>query len=199
MARNSRSERPGSPRLRLFLALELPGATRDALAAWRSRALVGRDDLRPVAQEALHVTLVFLGYQYEKEVERIASTAFDAVRGLAAPSLSPAGVVPVPPRGAPRLFALDLADPSGDCLALQAAASDALASARFYKPEKRPFWPHVTLARVKKGIRRAPPLSGAARLSLDPFVASEVTLYRSVLRPQGALYEPLERLSLVRG
>ena len=187
MARNSRSERPGSPRLRLFLALELPGATRDALAAWRSRALVGRDDLRPVAQEALHVTLVFLGYQYEKEVERIASTAFDAVRGLAAPSLSPAGVVPVPPRGAPRLFALDLADPSGDCLALQAAASDALASARFYKPEKRPFWPHVTA-----------PL-GSPALSLEPFTASEVTLYRSVLRPQGALYEPLERLSLVRG
>ena len=182
--------------MRLFLALELPDPTRDALVAWRVDALRGRDDLRPVAPESLHVTLVFLGYQYEKEVGRIASAAFDAVRGLAPFSLSPSGVVPVPPRGAPRLFALDLADPSGDCLALQAAASEALASARFYKPEKRPFWPHVTLARVKKAVRRAAPLSGAASLSLAPFVASEVTLYRSVLRPQGALYEPLERLSL---
>jgi RNA 2',3'-cyclic 3'-phosphodiesterase len=182
--------------VRLFLALELPGSTRSALVDWRSGALAGRDDLRPVAPEALHVTLVFLGYQYEKEVGRIASASFDAVRGLSAPSLSPAGVVPVPPRGSPRLFALDLADPSEACSALQAAASDALASARFYKPEKRPFWPHVTLARVKKDVRRAPALSGSTALSLEPFTASEVTLYRSVLRPQGALYEPLERLSL---
>jgi 2'-5' RNA ligase len=196
VARNSRSERPGSPRLRLFLALELPSAVRESLVAWRSVAVHGRDDLRPVAPEALHVTLVFLGYQYEKEVGRIASEAFDAVRGLPAPALSPAGVVPVPPRGSPRLFALDLADSSEDCSRLQSAASDALASARFYKPEKRPFWPHVTLARVKRGVRRAPLLGGADSLSLEPFVASEVTLYRSVLRPQGALYEPLERLSL---
>ena len=185
--------------MRLFLALELSSSVRDAVVAWRSAASRDRDDLRPVAPEALHVTLVFLGYQYEKEVGRIASTAFDAGRELPAPALSPAGVVSLPPRGAPRLFALDLADPSGDCSVLQSAASEALASGRFYKPEKRPFWPHVTLARVKKGVKRAAPLSDSPSLELEPFVASEVTLYRSTLRPQGALYEPLERLSLVRG
>ena len=179
--------------MRLFLALELPGETRAALVAWRSGALEGRDDLRPVAPEALHVTLVFLGYRYEKEIASIASTAFDAVRGLRAPRLEPAGVVPVPAKRDPRLFALDLVDPDGDCGAVQLAASDALAAERFYKPEKRPFWPHVTLARVKRGVRRAPPLD-AEGLALDPFTASVVTLYRSILRPQGAIYEPLEQV-----
>jgi 2'-5' RNA ligase len=180
--------------VRLFLALDLPPAVREALVGWRTDALAGRDDLRPVAPEALHVTLVFLGYQYEKDVARIWSAAREAASPCSAPALVPEGVVPVPPRGAPRLFALDLEDRGGDCVALQAAASGALTAARLYRPEKRPFWPHVTLARVKKSVRRAAPLEGSP--SLEPFTASVVTLYRSVLRPQGALYEPLERLTL---
>ena len=194
MARNSRSERPGSPRARLFLALELPDGAREALAAWRDDAIAGREDVRPVGASALHVTLVFLGYRAEKEISRIAATAFEPLRSLAGSVLEPSDVVPVPKRD-PRLFALDLADPEGDCAAVQLAASDALASARFYKPEKRPFWPHVTLARVKRRVRRAPPIE-APPPDFGPFTATVVTLYRSTLRREGALYEPLERVTL---
>jgi RNA 2',3'-cyclic 3'-phosphodiesterase len=79
-------------------------------------------------------------------------------------------------------------------VALQAAVSDALAAGRWYRPEKRPFWPHVTLARVKRG-QRAGPLEGPPPPA-DPFEATVLTLYRSTLRPQGALYEPLERTTL---
>jgi 2'-5' RNA ligase len=194
VAKSSRSERPGSPRARLFLALELPDGARSELAAWRDAAVAGRDDLRPVAAEALHVTLVFLGYQAEKDIPRIAAAAFEPLRSLAAPVLDAEEVVPVPKRD-PRLFALDLADPEGECATVQLAASDAFAGARFYKPEKRPFWPHVTLARVKRRVRRAPALE-AAPPGIGPFTATTVTLYRSILRREGAVYEPLERMTL---
>jgi RNA 2',3'-cyclic 3'-phosphodiesterase len=188
------SKRPGSPRARLFLALDLPDDVREALVEWRSAALAGRDDLRPVAPEALHVTLVFLGYLPEKEIATVARTAFEGLAGLEPPRLAVSGVKPVPPRS-PRLFALDLSDEGGRAVALQAAASEALAAARFYKPEKRPFWPHVTFARVKRGVRRAERLN-AHPPALDAFEAPQITLYRSILRPQGALYEPQERLRL---
>ena len=188
--------RPGSPRTRLFLALDLPEDRRRALAAWRDDALAGHDDLRLVREEYLHVTLVFLGWQYERDVDRIAEAAFGPLSGVAPVPLAGVALVPVPKRG-PRLFALDLDDPSGGAAALQAAVAGPLAEARFYEPEKRPFWPHVTLARVKRG-RRAPRLSAP-----DPpggrFEASELTLYRSVLQPQGARYEPLRRHSLGSG
>jgi RNA 2',3'-cyclic 3'-phosphodiesterase len=98
----------------------------------------------------------------------------------------------VPPRH-PRLFALDLSDEDGRATALQAAASAALESGGWYRPEKRPFWPHVTLARVKRGERRAPPMPDQPPPPPEPFDAATVTLYRSTLRPQGALYEPLAR------
>jgi RNA 2',3'-cyclic 3'-phosphodiesterase len=193
-SRPSRSrERPGSPRARLFLALDIPAGCRSRLAAWRDEALRGRDDLRPVREEALHVTLVFLGYRPEKEIPKIAATAFGALRGLPPARLRAGGVKAIPPRR-PRLFALDLEDRAGTAAAVQAAASEALAAARFYKPEKRPFWPHVTFARVKRNAR-AEPLE-ASPPPAGPFEAREVTLYRSLLSAQGARYEPLERMRL---
>jgi RNA 2',3'-cyclic 3'-phosphodiesterase len=174
--------RLSSPRTRLFVALE--PAEPAPLAAWRDALVAGRGDLRPVP---LHVTLVFLGWQYEKEVERIASLS-SAVGSLPAARLTPRAVKPIPPRGWPRLFALDLEDEGDRATAAHAALSDSLSEARLYRPEKRPFWPHMTLARVKRE-RRAEPLEADA-LPL-PLVARRVTLYRSTLRPQGAVYDAL--------
>jgi RNA 2',3'-cyclic 3'-phosphodiesterase len=180
------------PRARLFLALDLPEPARAGLAEWRDAALAGRRDVRPVAPDALHVTLVFLGWQDESAAERIAEAAFASLPDGPAPRLAPTGVSSVPPRN-PRLFALDLDDEGGRATALQAAASAALEAGGWYKPEKRPFWPHITLARVKRGERRVPPLAGDPPPPSEPFDAAAVTLYRSILRPQGSLYEALAR------
>ena len=198
MARNSHSERrpsgrPGSPRARLFLALEPPDEDRAALAAWRDALVAGRREVRPLAAESLHLTLVFLGYRPEKEIPRIWEVAYDAVRGLAPALLRPAAVMPVP-RRLPRLFALDFEDESGRAARIQAAASDRLAAEQLYRPEQREWWPHLTLARVKRRGRAAPLEPEAP--PPESVRGSIVTLYRSVLRPQGALYVPLERVEL---
>jgi 2'-5' RNA ligase len=172
--------------VRLFVAVDLPADVRGRLAVWRDELVAGRDDLRPVAEQALHVTLAFLGYRAEKEAEAIADAMSSA--SADAPLLVAREVVPLPARR-PRLFALDLDDPDGACVRLQQAVSDALEAGRFYKPEKRPFWPHITLARVKRNLR-ADPLP-AEPPPLEPFHAPQLTLYRSTLRPQGAQYESL--------
>ena len=179
----------------MFVALDLPDAARGQLAGWRDELIAGRRDLRPVTAEALHVTLVFLGWQDEGAAEAISRAAFSAGEGVGAPSLRPGDLRPLPPRN-PRLFALDLADEAGRATALQVAMSNALEAGRWYRPEKRPFWPHLTLARVKRGERRVPGLAAVTPPPAGPFRATQLTLYRSTLRPQGALYEPLERANL---
>jgi RNA 2',3'-cyclic 3'-phosphodiesterase len=199
VAKRSRSSEPpsrgrlGSPRARLFVALDLPIEVRDALAAWRDEALAARDDLRAVAPESLHVTLAFLGYRPEKEIEETGRVVAAAVDGRPACRVRAREVAGVPPRR-PRLFALDLKDEDGHVAQVQQAVSDALERARFYKPEKRPFWPHVTLARVKRNLRAAP--LAAEPPPIEPFEAADVVLYRSTLRPQGALYERLSSARL---
>jgi len=183
------TQRPGSPRLRLFVALELPADVRAPLAQW-TRTAFDHPDLRPVRPEALHVTLVFLGWQYQRDVERIARAAFSA----AVPHVELEGqdVVGVPRGRRPRLFALALAD-RGDALTRwQAGLSSRLEAERLYEPEKRPFWPHVTLARAKRGrTPRDVEVPGLPPRLRSPFEAGEVTLYRSTLKPQGAVYEAL--------
>ena len=176
------------------MALDLPDDARAGLAAWRDRAIARREELRPVAPEALHVTLAFLGWRPEKEVERIAETMRHAAATLPGASLAPLQVVPVPARR-PRLFALELEDRGSRAAAVQRAVEAGLADGGFYRPEARPWWPHVTLARVRRG-RRAEPLQAPAPAPDVVLDAFEVALYRSILRPQGAVYESLARARL---
>lgn len=179
------------------MALDLPDEARDAITAWRGPVLARRKNLRPVAPEALHLTLCFLGSRPAGEVDAVVEAALGACEGLPPARLSVAGIAAVPPRR-PRLYALELNDSCGCAAAVQGAVAGALADEGLYEPEKRPFWPHITFARVRRGAR-AGPLRPAALPPAEAFEASRVTLYRSMLRPQGALYEPLARARLGRG
>jgi 2'-5' RNA ligase len=180
--------------LRLFVALELPDEAREAIVAWQHDVFGGHGrSVRLVRPDALHVTLAFLGHHPESALDAIRGAAFSLLGGVAAPSLTALGVGGVPPRR-PRLWALDLDDPGESSTAVHEAVAAPLVEGGWYEREKRPFWPHVTVARVR--AREKPP-----RLSPDPpeiaFVASEVVLYRSRLSRAGADYEPLARFSLV--
>lgn len=191
-------ERLKSPRARLFVALDLPEALRDGIVAWGRREL-GDPALRVVPRESLHVTLAFLGYLPEKEIGRLG----EIVEALEAPAPSIVLGNPVarPSRKRPRLFALPASSPG--TVALQAALERKLVAARLYKPEKRPFWPHVTVARVKsegRGSKRPrrverPPTSLPHEL-LRPVRCVRATLYRSEIQPQGARYTPLAQVEL---
>jgi 2'-5' RNA ligase len=191
-------ERVKRPRARLFVALDLPDELREGVAAWGREALAD-PALRPVAPESFHVTLAFLGQRPEEEIEAIAAV----VEGNAGPApwvelLDPE---PRPPRGRARLYALPALSPGTE--ALQAGVARGLAQEGFYEPESHPFWPHVTVARVRpegRGSRRPavvanPPgklpegLSGAR-------ICRRMTLYRSELQPTGARYVPLAQVQL---
>ncbi len=139
------------------------------------------------------MTLVFLGHRPEAEIEPIAGT-LGALAGLSAPELWPLGVESLP-RRRPRLLALGLDDPERRAGAIQTVASDALEAKELHAPERRPFWPHMTLARVRghAGRQPSPALPPQAERPQGPLRFEHVTLYRSHLAPGGARYEPLAR------
>jgi 2'-5' RNA ligase len=192
-------ERLKSPRARLFAALDLPDDVRAALVDWQRTALAD-PALRPVRPEALHMTLVFLGYQAEKDVRKIAKAAFDVDAEAPAVELvrEPVGV----PRGKrPRLVAL--AANSEETGLLQKRVEENLVAAGFYEPEKRAFWPHLTVARVKP---EAPGSRKPAQIRIPPhplpehmfrfFRPTRLVLFKSHLRRTGAEYEAMAELEL---
>ena len=191
-------ERLKSPRARLFVALELPDELREGVVAWGGEAL-SDPALRLVVPESLHVTLAFLGYRPEKEIERIAEAVRSGVGP--APWIELLDPVQRPPRGRARLFALPVLSPGAE--SLQAGVQERLVEGGFYEPEKRPYWPHVTVARVRpeaRGSRRPAVVSalpGALPGALkEPRLAVRVSLYRSELKPTGARYVPLAQVEL---
>lgn len=192
------TERLKSPRARLFVALDLPDEVRAGITAWGREALAD-PALRPVPLESLHITLAFLGQRPEEEIEQIA----EVVRESAGPAPWIELLDPVqrPPRGRARLYALPALSPGAE--ALQAGLQQGLVEGGFYEPEKRPFWPHVTVARVRseaRGSRRPavvadPPGKLPEGLS-EAFLGVRMALYRSELQPTGARYVPLAQVKL---
>ena len=185
----------------MFVALDLPDRVREAIAAWGARELAD-PALRPVSEESLHITLAFLGYLPEKRITEL-SRIVEGGDGDA-PRIELEDPVPRPPRGRPRLYALPAA--SDGAIELQAALEQRLVEAGLYEPEKRPFWPHVTVARVrreKRGSNRpaavSRPPGTLPKDLLQPFGGVRITLYRSQLQPQGAQYTPLAQLELPDG
>jgi 2'-5' RNA ligase len=182
----------------LFIALDLPEAIRSGIDAWGEEALAD-PALRRLPADSLHVTLVFLGYRAEKEIERLS----EIVEGIEGPAPRVALRDPVsrPPRGRGRLFALPIDSP--DAIDLQVALEERLVAEHFHKPEERPFWPHLTVARVrperhgsKRPQRVESPPGPLPHGLLQPTSGVRVALYRSELKPQGAQYTPLAQVEL---
>jgi 2'-5' RNA ligase len=192
-------ERLKSPRARLFVALDLPQDVRAGLVDWQRTAL-SDPALRVVRPEALHMTLVFLGYHAEKDVKAITRAAFEIEAGAPAVELA-AEPVGVPGGKRPRLIAL--AANSEETVELQRQIEGRLVEAGFYESEKRPFWPHLTVARVRPEARgsRKPALLRTPPHPLPEhmfrfFRPTRLVLFKSHLRRTGAEYEAMAELEL---
>ncbi|HXR31004.1 MAG TPA: RNA 2',3'-cyclic phosphodiesterase [Solirubrobacterales bacterium] len=191
-------ERLKSPRARLFIALDLPAALRAGIARWGKRELQD-PALRAVPEESLHITLAFLGYMPEREIEALAEIVSSLRRP--APVAELGDPVAKPSLRRARLFVLPVESPA--IVSLQAELQEKLVAARLYKPEKRAFWPHVTAARVKSAGRgsRQPlgvskPPGRLPKALLQATSCRRLALYRSELQPQGARYIPLAQVEL---
>jgi 2'-5' RNA ligase len=174
--------------VRLFVALELPPAARDALAAWATELEL--PFVRRVGEEALHLTLCFLGERPDADPVRA------AVGGVLA-AAAPAGPLRVTatrwlPRGRPRVLAVELDDPGGALATVSAELHAALEVAR----EHRRFLPHITVGRVRGAVRRPPATSPP---DISPITAGPVSLIRSHLDGGPVRYERIAEWTLGAG
>ena len=142
--------------------------------------------------EALHLTLAFLGHRPEADVAAIVDVLRSAP--MHAPRLALGPALALPPKR-PRVLTAEVADPHGSLRALQRAVSDGLAARRLYTPEARAYRPHATVGaaaarRARRGRGELPEPEPVE------FRGEALTLYQSRLRREGARYEPLASFPL---
>ena len=176
--------------LRAFIALEIEAGMRERIAAAMADLKRGIPDARWAPREQLHLTLRFLGDVSRETLARITPALESAAAECPAAEAKVAGLGMFPERGSPRVLWLGIDLPSA-VSALQTACEAAAVAAGLPR-ENRPFRPHLTLARWREPARRPtlPPLD------LGPTHLARLILFRSELKPQGAVHTPLAEFAL---
>jgi len=178
--------------VRTFVAIDLSGEIREK--ARESQEILAQSEgrLAIVDPANLHITLKFLGEVDPAQIEPI----IEALRtASAAPFNLTVGPPVCNPPQRPRVIWCDVTD-GGESAALARQVDDLLAPLGFPR-EKRPFRPHVTLARVKEFhpsqcslVERTP------REPLGRFRVEQINLKKSTLTPRGPIYEDLAEAAL---
>ena len=194
MSRDRAARQEAKP-LRLFVAIEIPEAVKDAVeevfAPWREAF----PKARWVPRQNLHVTLKFLGRTWPRLVDwvpaQVGAVAADVLPFAA--KLQGVGSFPSAKRGRALWAGFENADQIG---ALAAEIEEALVDE--FPAEKRAFHPHLTVARSDPPLKLPAGYSGT-ELESDDWEVDHVVLFRSQLGRPAPRYEPLARFSLGAG
>ena len=184
--------------IRSFIAIDLPEATRQGLAAVQEQLRQSRAGVRWVKPSSIHLTLKFLGNIHLAQVEDIALAVAEEVRDQHPITLGAAGLGAFPSPRKPRVIWIGMEGEVQRLTRIQSRVENALEPLGFVR-EKRPFRPHLTIGRVKDRRKLQALIDAMAELKIpefDSFDVTEIILYKSDLRPTGAIYTKLHRMSL---
>jgi RNA 2',3'-cyclic 3'-phosphodiesterase len=184
--------------MRLFIAVNIPPAVRDAIYADAEPLRAASNAVRWVSPSALHVTLKFLGEQDDALVTPLREAIESVAMRHASVAVETTHIGTFPNFRRPRVVWVGM---TGE-RALQSLASDI---DRALTPlgvpaETRSFQAHLTLGRVKSELQPADAtnLAAAAKAwrGARGFVVQTVDLMRSELGPGGSRYSVLAAVPL---
>jgi RNA 2',3'-cyclic 3'-phosphodiesterase len=183
--------------LREFIAIDLPLDLRQAISSQTGSLQHGQDRLavRWIPVGNLHLTLRFLGDVSEASQDLLEQTLLReaAVHAPFDLALQGLGAFPNPRRA--RIIWIGVEAPAG-LINLQHGIESAV-NRLGYPLEERPFSPHLTIGRVRQNV--TPAELEQIHAGLDStrvnfpgkFTVGAVHLYKSDLRPEGAVYSRL--------
>ena len=177
---------------RLFIAIACPPGPSVEAVLHELRTFAGTaSGLRTVNRDTLHVTLKFLGGTPVSKIPAICAAMDAQYRDVAPFTLQLAGVGCFP--GA--LWLGVCADP---VLTNLASRTDNAMATLGFATETHAFHPHVTLARIKRNGRFAAAQwqERHQQTVWEELPVTAINLYRSVTRPEGAVYTVLHSSEL---
>ncbi|MEW6079499.1 MAG: RNA 2',3'-cyclic phosphodiesterase [Thermodesulfobacteriota bacterium] len=187
--------------IRTFLAFDLPEEAR-AVLRQAQRCLIDQGiRISWVRPENIHLTVKFLGEISEQAVERVCLSAAASTEKTRPMDLAVKGLGVFPDARRPRVVWAGLTGATQSLIDFQAELEENLAVSGFAK-EPRPFKAHLTLGRVKHAIvpeKLVSALDACARFSPRSFPADRLILFRSDLKPNGAVYTVLKTFPLSGG
>lgn len=176
--------------MRVFIAIDLPAEIRQRIGDCQKVLATSESRLSLVNPEMAHITLKFIGEVMPMMAERI-SNELDRV--LFAPFEMTVEGISGDNRHRPRVIWANVSD-EGACARLARKVEEQLFRLGIER-ERRPFTPHVTLARVKRfhpSLLKA--VEEISQTRLGSARVEGIALKQSTLRPEGAVYQDLHRV-----
>lgn len=200
--RTQANRRAQSLGARVFLAIDLPAATKDlvGIELRTLRELAGEYNLKLTwtREDALHLTLAFVASADPSGIEDIGSAMASIANSTRQFNLGLGGGGAFPNLREPSTLWLGVARGSESLAALARATQEAVTSIG-YPQAPRPYKPHLTIARSRRIQDVGAIVAAATTISLPAFAASEVVLFRSHLDSGPPRYERLAGFALALG
>lgn len=184
--------------VRAFIACDIPDLFLEKISDSQERLKSLDADVTWTKAGGIHITLKFLGDIEEGSIEKVAAVIEEASKGQTPFEISINGSGAFPNLKNPRVVWIGVEDGANGLSKLQQGLDDRLKALGF-EPEEREFRPHLTLGRVK-GPRGKERLSAAVSelkgIEIGLFTVDRVILYKSELKPTGAVYTKLKEVIL---
>ncbi|NTW57773.1 MAG: RNA 2',3'-cyclic phosphodiesterase [Nitrospirae bacterium] len=184
--------------MRLFIAIELPDEIKQGIAGIQEQLRKAGAIAGWTRPEGIHLTLKFLGEVPEAKAQEIMQALDAAVKGTGKLSLTVEGTGMFPNVKNPHVLWIGVGGDIERLAGLQASIEDAMDKVGFER-EERKFSPHLTLARIKFPKPRdnwQQKIVGMKDVKLGGFEAGHVSLMKSELKREGAVYTEVGRADL---
>ncbi len=187
--------------IRTFIAIDVDDSIRDMLGAIIRRMAQELPSINWVDPKGIHLTLAFLGNltdEYLVEAKQAAEAAAPRVAPFEI-RLSHLGIFDTLLR--PRVIWMGIDEPSGALQQLHRTLNREL-ERRGFAVEKRPFSPHLTLARIKVPLKPDERqslqylLKETKLASSSPYRVTQLSVMKSELLRSGARYTHLDDYAL---
>lgn len=182
-----------SETIRTFIAIELPQTLITFLNKLQENMKSYGFKVKWVRPENIHITLKFLGNIHKADVEKIGHAITRAVKDNGSVSLWARGIGVFPNIRRPKVIWAGLKGETSSLISLQKKIDVAMGEIGFPQ-EERPFKAHLTLGRIKTKIdskRLAEAMNRFGESESETFTADQVILFKSDLKPTGAVYTKL--------
>lgn len=177
--------------IRSFLAFELPPEIREKIGEVSIELQKLTLPVRWVKVTNIHLTIIFLGYVDEDKIDDIKEKVNLVVKRFSIFKTRLNGIGVFPNWRKPRVIWIGLGEEIERLSNLREELQTGLKVLGF-KPEKRPFAPHLTIGRFKGLVDRDEELKSILDryhdLSGDLQYLNELVLFKSDLKPDGPIY-----------
>ncbi len=183
--------------IRAFIGVRIDPKMTQKISEVQSQLKRSLTDIRWVVQENLHFTIKFLGAVEEEKITSIIKAVGRAVRPAQPFSLTAGGIGVFPDIRKPRVLWVGL-----EAQGLQTLSQEVEAALEplGFAPEKRGFKPHLTIGRWRNFTAKAQRLKEEIDHWKDQdfgqSTVEEVVIFQSILKPNGAVYSPLQVITL---